>query len=307
MAAIDFREKLLAGLGGDWPKPGQLNVRLREKTQQPSFTIHSYYYDAEPGDKVPALLLVPEGVSAQKPAPAILCLHQHQYHFGKNEPAGLAGAAMHHTAAALAREGYVTLCIDMLGFGERRGSKLKDYGYERFLFLRYLVQGKCLAWKNILDIRRAVDFLMTRHEVRHDAIGCYGHSMGSTNSWLAGPWEDRLRCFVCNCCLPTYAAIHREEMLHCFPNYIPGINQHGDMQDIVALMAPRPVHMNFGELDGGSPIDLVRVGLKEISNTYASMHAEKHFSYFIEKGMGHAFTPRMWQRTKQWFDKYLKT
>ena len=34
------------------------------------------YYDAEPHDSVPAMLLIPDGVSAQKPAPAIAVWHQ---------------------------------------------------------------------------------------------------------------------------------------------------------------------------------------------------------------------------------------
>ena len=183
---------------------------------------------------------------------------------------------------------------------------LFSLGYERFEFLRYLVDGKCLAWKNILDIKRAVDVLVARDDVQKEKLGCYGHSMGSTNTWLVGPWEDRLKCFVCNCCLPTYEGIHREHMLHCFPNFIPGIYQHGDMPDIVALMAPRPVHMNFGELDGDSPIDIVRKGMKTIENAYVSMHAEKQFSYFIEKGIGHVCSKPMLMRTKKWFHKHLK-
>ena len=73
-------------------------------------------------------------------------------------------------------------------------------------------------------------------------------------------------------------------MLHCFPNFIPAVHQYGDMPDIVALIAPRPLHMNFGELDDDSPIDVVREGMKTIANAYASMHAEERFSYFIEKG-----------------------
>lgn len=305
MAAANFRERLFQALGGDWPKPGPLNVRLRKKQQQGGVTIESFTYETEPGEAVPALLLIPSGASSRKPAPAIICLHQHQFHLGKNEPAGWDGAAMHHTGMALAREGYVVLCPDMLCFGERRDEKLKDADYERFEFLRYLVQGKCLAWKNILDVKRAVDVLVSRPEVNADHIGCYGHSMGSTNTWLTGPWESRLKCFVCNCCLPTYQGIEREQMLHCYPNFIPQIYQYGDMPDIAALIAPRPLHMNFGELDGDSPIDIVRVGMKTIAKAYVAAGAEKSFSYFIEEQTGHVFSEEMWQRTKQWFAQHL--
>ena len=46
------------------------------------------------------------------------------------------------------------------GFGERQVGKQKGGSLERFLFLKYVVAGKCLAWKNILDMRRAVDYLL---------------------------------------------------------------------------------------------------------------------------------------------------
>jgi dienelactone hydrolase len=301
-----FRKKLLEGLGGLWPKTKNLNVRLRETIKIDGYTIESLDYRVEPDDQVPALLLIPDGVSPSKPAPAVICLHQHQFRYGKNEPAGLDGAPMHHTGAALAREGYVVLCPDMLCFGERRDEKLKGGDYERFEFLRYLVNGKCLAWKNILDIRRGVDLLVRRREVLPDRLGCYGHSMGSTNTYMTGPWEPRLKCFVCNCCMPTYKAIHREHMLHCFPNFVPGLLQYGETSNIAGLIAPRPLHMNFGELDRGSPIDEVRNGLKTIAAAYTEANARRNFSYFIEKNTGHVLSAQMWRRTKEWFALQLQ-
>lgn len=95
---------------------------------------------------------------------------------------------MHQTGVALAKEGYVVLCPDALCFGERQSPQLKGGNYERFEFLRYVVAGKCFAWKYILDVRRAIDYLVTRPEVKGDKLGCYGHSMGSTCTWLVGPW-----------------------------------------------------------------------------------------------------------------------
>jgi dienelactone hydrolase len=214
---------------------------------------------------------------------------------------------MHHTGVALAKAGYVVLCPDALTFGERQDptKKLNGGNYERFEFLRYVVAGKCMAWKNILDMRRGIDYLVSRPEVQREKLGCYGHSMGSTHTWLVGPWEPRLKCLVGNCCLPTYTAIHREHMLHCFPNFVPGIYPHGDTPDIVALIAPRALHMSFGELDGGSPIDEVRRGMKIVSDAYAAVHAEDKFSYYIEEGAGHVLSEEMWKRALAWFRKHL--
>ncbi len=311
MPPAEFQQKLLAGLGGEWPAPPDLNIKHRDTIQKDGYRIESLTYEAEPGDSIPAMLLIPDMVSPAHPAPAVAVWHQHagQYHLGKSEPAGLAGNPMHHTGAALAKEGFVVLCPDALCFEERQDptGKLKDGRYERFEFLQYIVAGKCMAWKNILDMKRAIDFLQSRAEVIDEKIGCYGHSMGSTHTWLVGPWESRIKCLVGNCCLPTYKGIHREHMLHCFPNFIPGIYEYGDTPDIAALIAPRPLHLNFGELDGGSPIDEVRRGVKIIANNYAAMNAETNFTYYIEEGSGHVLSPTMWEKTLSQFQRHLKS
>lgn len=307
MASADFRDQLLKGLGGDWPAAGPLNVKLRETRNHDGVRIESLTFESEPGDAVPALLLIPDSVDAAHPAPAIAVWHQHngEWELGKSEPAGLAGNPMHHTGLALARLGYVVLCPDALCFEERQDSRLKRGDYERFEFLRYVMHGRCMAWKNILDMRRAVDLLVSRKEVNPERIGCYGHSMGSTHTWLVGPWEPRLKCLVGNCCLPTWQGIHREKLLHCFPNFIPGLAVSGDTPDIAALIAPRPLLLNFGELDGGSPIADVRAAIPIIQQAYDSMHASDKFSAFIEPGVGHVLSPAMWDRTRNWFARHL--
>jgi dienelactone hydrolase len=307
MEAKDLKEKLLGCLGGPFPEPCELKPEIREVTQKDGYRIESLTYEVEPNDRVPALLLVPDGINANNPVPAVAIWHQHagQYHIGKSEPAGLAGDPMHHTGAALAKEGYVVLCPDAICFEERQSEYLQGGNFERFEFLRYVVSGKCMAWKNILDMRRAIDYLCSRPEVKADRIGCYGHSMGSTHTWLVGPWEERIKCLVGNCCLPTYAAIHRTHLLHCFPNFIPGWFQYGDTPDIAGLIAPRALHLNIGELDGGSPILEVREGVKTIAEYYKKANAKDNFSYYIEEGSGHVLSDEMWNRARDWFKKHL--
>jgi hypothetical protein len=129
--------------------------------------------------------------------------------------------------------------------------------------------------------------------------------MGSTHTWLVGPWDERLKCLVGNCCLPTYAAIERAHLLHCFPNFIPGIHRYGDTPDIASLIAPRPLLLNFGETDTGSPIAEVRTGVETIAKAYREAGAVDAFDSFIEPGAGHVLSPAMWDRTRAWFKRHL--
>lgn len=302
-----LRERLLECLGGDWPEPCPLEPQWKTTIPRDGFRIETVSYQVEPGQRVASLLLVPDGVSADRPAPAVAVWHQHngEWDLGKSEPAGLAGNPMHHTGAALAREGYVVLCPDALCFEDRQSPDLPGGDFERFEFLRYVVAGRCMAWKNILDMRRAIDFLVSRPEVQADRIGCYGHSMGSTHTWLVGPWEPRLRAMVGNCCLPTYAAIHRTRILHCFPNFIPGWFAFGDTPDIAGLIAPRALHLNFGEADDGSPIEEVRRGIDTIARAYAAAGTPEQFTWLIEPAAGHVLSETMWQRARAFLAKHL--
>ncbi len=315
-----FQQQLGRALGGPWPEPCPLEPELEEPIVKDGYRIQPVSFLAEPDDRIPALLLLPDVAPASQPVAAVCVWHQHngQYHLGKSEPAGLAGNPEHHTGAALARLGYVVLCIDALGFEERQnrvqpvnadgkpeGEGLKNGAYERFLFLRYVVQGKSLAWKNILDMRRAVDYLVTRPEVDPQRIGCYGHSMGSTHTWLVGPWEPRLKALVGNCCLPTYRGIELAQLLHCFPNFIPNIYPLHDTPDIAALIAPRPLHLNFGERDRGSPIDETLRAVKRIALAYQNLNAAENFSHFIEPGVGHALSAPMWEQVQTFFARHL--
>ena len=304
-----FQERLLSCLGGPWPDPCDLKPNVTGTEQHNGFQLQAVTYQVEPGDIVPAYLLIPDGINATNPAPAIAVWHQHngQWHLGKSEPAGLAGDPMHHTGVRLVEQGYVVLCPDALCFEQRRDrdKRLLNQQYEFYQFLHYVVAGRFMAWKNILDMRRAVDYLVSRPEVKDDRIGCYGHSMGSTHTWLVGPWEPRLRALVGNCCLPTYGGIHRIKILHCFPNFIPGIHAHGDTPDIAGLIAPRALHLNLGEKDRGSPIPEVQEGVKTIAKAYEKAGAPKNFSAFIEPDVGHVLSEKMWEKTKKFFVRHL--
>lgn len=306
-----LRSQYLKCLGGPFPESNPLLPKRHDSIKKDGYRIESLSYEVESGDRVPALLLVPDHVTADRPAPGIAVWHQHngEYHLGKSEPAGLAGNPMHHTGVALVKEGYVVLCPDALCFEERQdpSGKLKDGKYERFEFLRHVVRGRSLAWKNILDMQRAIDLLCDRPEVFNDKIGCYGHSMGSTHAWLVGPLEPRLKCIIGNCCLPTYEAIEEEHLLHCFPNFVPGWKKYGDTPEIAALIAPRALHLNLGENDSGSPIESATRGIQRIAEVYKQAGVSDNFSYFIEPDTGHVLTEIMWEHVKVCFDQHLKS
>ena len=66
-----FGEKLLACLGGDWPEPCPLVAEHEETMAREGYRIERVSYQVEPGERVPAYVLIPEGVDSFSPAPGI--------------------------------------------------------------------------------------------------------------------------------------------------------------------------------------------------------------------------------------------
>lgn len=87
---------------------------------------------------------------------------------------------------------------------------------------------------------------------------------------------------------------------------VPGLYQYGDTPDVAALVAPRALHLNFGENDGGSPIREVREGVATIARAYEKSGATGNFSHYIEQGAGHVLSDEMWRRTRAWFDRHVR-
>src|SRR5438876_6810649 len=121
-------------------------------------------YAVEPGERVPAFVLLPK--SGPPRHPAILCHHQHggEFEVGKDGPAGLGSDPSQHYALELARRGYVTIVFDALCFNERQDGtgKLKGADYERYGAMSRITEGKSVEGKYVWDACRALDYLETR-------------------------------------------------------------------------------------------------------------------------------------------------
>src|SRR5262249_48880751 len=154
-------------------------------------------FASEPGDRVPAWLLVPHASEdSGKKRPAVLCLHQ-TTPIGKDEPAGLGTNPDLAYARELAERGYVTLAPDYPNFGEY---KLDVYE------LGYASATMKAIWNN----KRAVDLLCSLKEVDPSRVGVIGHSLGGHNAIFTALFDRRLKAVVSSC------------GFNAFPNYFKG-------------------------------------------------------------------------------------
>ena len=198
---------------------------------------------------IPAWLFVPHSGPAKKPA--LITVHQ-TVPQGKDEPAGL--KTPHEWmkfAEEYAGRGYITLALDMIGFGERTTGGYAETGFEWEDAAPILADSDLtLLGLMLFDLSRSVDFLLTREDVAVDRIGIMGHSLGGILSNLMLALEPRLAVGVASC---GYGLFRQDEL---FPErwaaknsaYLPRMALYRgepdalplDFHQILALAAPKP-------------------------------------------------------------------
>ncbi len=291
------------------PKPLTVNVEELE-----GYTLKKIQFDNGAGDMVYGYLVIPAGRT--EPGPAILYHHYHggEYDNGKEEilkqyPVDSS------PAVTLAKEGYVVLAIDAYAFGERQhqgpaGERESGSRTESALFKTFIWQGKTMWGMMVRDDMLALNYLLSLTDiVDPERVGATGMSMGSTRTWWLAALDERIKVSVCVCCLTRYQNLirHGDVNEHGIYYYVPNLLEEGiDMEAVVGLIAPRPLMTQTGDQDAGSPIDGVKQ-INEFAEKVYNLYGKSDlFQGVIYPGVGHKYTPEMWQKTLNWFRMHLK-
>ena len=263
-------------------------------------------YEVEPGERVPAFILLPKAASTRRPA--ILCHHQHggEFRVGKDGPAGLASDSSQHYALELARRGYVTLVFDALCFNERQDAtgRLRDADYERYEAMYRITEGKSLQGKYVWDARRALDYLETRPEVDASRLGMIGHSLGGQETLFTTAIDTRIRAAVSSCGFGSLRTLKRDRINHNYALFVPGLANQSDYGAVLALVAPRPFFVAARTEDPIFPKDGIEETVATARRAYAALDAADRLGTFFEPGT-HAFSTTMRAAAYTWLDQWL--
>ena len=148
----------------------------------------------------------------------------------------------------LAHMGYVAVCPDCRGFGERR--ELLSDASDPLLGLK----GDCywlahmgeplgipVAGMRTWDLMRVTDYLEQRGEWDISQISCLGFSGGGMQTMWLSALDERIKLAV----ISGYLYGFKDSLLtmnrNCSCNYVPHLWEHLDMGDIASLIAPRPL------------------------------------------------------------------
>jgi dienelactone hydrolase len=224
-----------------------LAPEIMEEVDCGAYVRRSITYAAEPGGRVPALLLIPKAAfQARKRLPAVLALHPTDMQYGHRVVAEQLRTNYRAYGRDLAERGYVVLAPAYPIMAQYQ-PELKALGYQSG------------TMKAIWDNMRGLDFLESLPFVKRGRFGAVGHSLGGHNAIYTAVFDPRIAVVVSSCGFDSYldyydgdAASWQHGHGWCQDRYMPKLAEYRgrlqdipfDFQELIAALAPRPVFIN---------------------------------------------------------------
>ncbi len=298
------RTKLLDDLGGLPDYNGPLNARITGQIHNDSYTIEKVIYQSLPGFFITANLYRPNRPGRY---PAVLLQSGHTQE-GKPENQRI--------AANLAMKGFVVLCFDPIGQGERvqtysrqLDAPLAGWSVPEHIEMGAQAQliGQGLARYFIWDAMRSLDYLVSRPDVDASRIGAAGCSGGGALTTFIGGLDPRLKVVIPACYPSSFQLLFPTdgpdaEMV--FPHFLAsGL----DTADFVEQSAPTPWLLQATEKDqyhfSHEGVHLVYV---EARKWYAIYGAQDKVGFLMGPGW-HGMPLVSREAVYEWMIRWLKS
>jgi dienelactone hydrolase len=280
-----FEPKFLELLGRN-PEPVPLQVHWtdEEKVETEAYTRHKIYVQSEADYWVPVYYYLPKG--AEEKRAAMVCLHGHSGiypYIGEGTEKEVEKSKAHNLdyAVKFAERGCVVAAIVQRGWNETRNEK--PHSCHRVTMDAFLL-GMTAVGLRTWDAMRVVDFLLTQDEVNPNRIGAAGLSGGGTTTLFLAARDERIKLAM----VAGYFCTFRDSIFtihHCICNCVPGIMQWGEMSDVAALIAPRPLLIISGDEDNIFPIEATKRAYAKLEKTYAVLDASDNLENDFFEGV----------------------
>ena len=260
------------------PPKVDFDMELLAVEQRDGYQAKKILFNVSGYSRVPAYLLVPEGVG---PFPAVLLLHDHGAHFtiGKEKmvrPFGVDELVMEdadrwaegcydkqYVGDYLAANGYVVLAVDALFWGERGRKEGASYDAQQALASNLQQMG--MSWGALItwDDIRSAEFLASLPEVNKDKVGAMGFSMGAHRAWMLSAATDVVKAGAAVCWMNTTEYLmtltnNQNKGGSAFSMIIPGIRNQLDYPHVASIACPKPMLFVNGTKDKLFPIEGVK-------------------------------------------------
>lgn len=256
-----------------WPA-GPPPVRITGREERRDYTLENLVLETLPNLHSTANLYLPRG--GQGPFPVILyqCGHANKNRY------------MRHGAWFAAR-GIAMLIMDNIEMGE---IEFTHHGVYSNAWFHWYSRGFSPLAVELLNARRALDYLCTRKDLDSRRIGATGRSGGGMTTFFLAALDERVKASApVSGTLSTLGWIkHRLSSAHCDCQY--PVNSYGLLySEIGALTAPRPQLVCNANADRGFPMDSVTEMVEKMREIYRLYKAEGAVGIAVAPG-GHADT-----------------
>ena len=231
-------KRMVEAIGG-FPEKTPLDAKVVASSAVGGVAVEKVVFESLPGVYVTGLFFHPEGSSVPRPTVVVTCGHSS---IGKNF------WGYQRACVQLVAHGANAFIYDPYEQGDRMqvpGAKSCTTGHN-LVGVRAMLLGDSMAKYRIWDGVRAIDYVLSRDDVKKDAIGYQGQSGGGTMTSLMMAVDDRIRVAAPSCYLTSL----RELAMHCGPQDAEqnifgqlsfGLNHAGYvlLQDIPVMMVCR--------------------------------------------------------------------
>ena len=296
------RKEFLHWTLGKMPAHTPLNARVTRVLQERDFTIENVLFESRPGFYVTANLYRPSG---KGPFPAVLhpCGHSAN---------GKAYREYQKANRLLVQHGFVVLCYDPIGQGERRQLvnadgrlPLRPTSEHAVLGPAPILLGGGLGRWMLWDGVRALDYLAGRPDVDDKRLGCVGNSGGGNLTSFLMAYDDRIAAAAPGCFITT----HRRKNEFPGPgdaeqNLFAQIREGFDHPDFILARAPKPTLILAATADF-VPIEGTWEAYRQAKRAYTVLGHPDRVA-LVEANEKHGFTRHLREGAVRFFARWLQ-
>jgi hypothetical protein len=274
-----------------------LNLKETGSLQMKGFTIKNIAFQTRPGVYATANLYIPDG-SGKFPGVIIMMGHSPNGRFYDNYQS---------VGITLALNGYVGLCIDPWGAGERTTvhGVFEDHGDENNLGAALMDIRETLMGLQITDNIRGVDLICSLPYVDHENIGATGSSGGGNQTMWLTAMDERVKAAVPVVSAGTFEAYIMGSPCIC-EVLVDGLT-FTEEAAVLALVAPRAIKMCNHNQDANAafnPREMKR-SYTNAKPVFRMLGVESNIAYDTFN-LTHGYWPEDRETMLGWFNLHLK-
>lgn len=284
---------------GPFPGRTPLNAEVRAVVQRDGYSVEKILFESRPRFHVTALVFVPDAARFKPPYPAILVPCGHSVN-------GKASAGYQRACVMGAKEGFIVMIYDPIDQGERRQRGSTDgigcWGHDQF-GSKAMSLGLSAANFRIWDGMRAIDYLVSRPDVKADRIGCMGNSGGGTLTAYLMALDGRIKAASPSCYISSIRdvveSIGPQDAEQCLYGQLAGGLNHASL----VLAGGCAVRLQFSEKDF-FPLSGAKTTFDVVKRTAARFGLEARYDATIVPGP-HGWKESSRRSSLDWMRRWL--